>query len=1063
MSEVTQNSRGLVVHDNKLTFANRDTALVSASEASPQPGSPLGAVASNRLNPSISGAQDDDVDVEAFSAGFPSVDPAKGCRVGIKLGTEAASETRGWNGAGDLNRWDLISTFDARSILNVIQADAVTVPSSQRIVVVFENTVASDNVNKSRTLNPNTNVWAAAVDLPNGHSSPTIRDLAVTIMPDETLLCVQFHSSGTGNTLDLWEMIQSADEGATWSTYADDIFGDPTTLPTGLSDKTGDYMSRMVAAGTDVMFTRSHNSGAGFVQFASNSLGTSFTQVGSEWTSGAPRVHSLVAMKSGRIGMAYTDAALGTVSFKVVGAASSRLEAATAVLLFTAAVTSVATWQDYDGAVYVAANSTDQIRLFRSIDDGETFTELTTESPHKAGDANTMLVPMAATSANGTQEVICRTLNGSGGTVYDRTIVAVTLGGWSNLEKHSGARGWFNGTDGRTWLPYEWPDTISSWTATGTGTNAAVTTEFLMRVTTAAQVRFFSQVVSAKAIEMLSDNQPVSGGLSVTAPIIGSLLQLSNGIGGAGGRTWTAAVCQNLTQYGLFDTGNGAALGGVITHNISGRIEIKVYLEQDATFTTTSDGIVSSWYRAKGDSNWIIGHDRVAVPAFVSTSTGLFAFGNIDSGTATSWWGQFHVIWSGSAFGIAPRTRTYSGGGNDPKGKNITSRPYPIPDAGTPLKHAFMALLAGPATVGETWDIDTSHGFDLANMYSERSPSPLIEWRSTDTTEQIVAAWTFAEVHHLGNDALAMVLRNCNAANVLFEGRNGGAGAWTTLGDWSTFQVVSVVFDGDSFISGGTSGYSRYVHENELAGGWFVDFSGTTRVINRNTAGVLNDTTSGTPTRQARVWFDGADGTEDDTFPIVIYNHSGVLVFDPGSTLYEQYQIRIPAGTTPQGYFKIGSFRIGGYHPFGVEYSRGWQWQQRFNTDSDTDDAGTTRVIERGPPLRSLSVSWPDPTDAINLNQELPDWLGLSSGTLRLATYDDVGTHLMGIMEYTQSGEHTVAVLASVPDTLPAMITNPQLWLHGRITNIISIENVLGEEGVSELSRVASITVDEQG
>ena len=70
--------QGVLLHDPSITFELRNAGEVSATEASPRPGSAVGSDALSELLPSVSGAQSVGISLAVREAGHPAIDPAEG-------------------------------------------------------------------------------------------------------------------------------------------------------------------------------------------------------------------------------------------------------------------------------------------------------------------------------------------------------------------------------------------------------------------------------------------------------------------------------------------------------------------------------------------------------------------------------------------------------------------------------------------------------------------------------------------------------------------------------------------------------------------------------------------------------------------------------------------------------------------------------------------------------------------------------------------------------------------------------------------------------------------------
>jgi hypothetical protein len=100
----------------------------------------------------------------------------------------------------------------------------------------------------------------------------------------------------------------------------------------------------------------------------------------------------------------------------------------------------------------------------------------------------------------------------------------------------------------------------------------------------------------------------------------------------------------------------------------------------------------------------------------------------------------------------------------------------------------------------------------------------------------------------------------------------------------------------------------------------------------------------------------------------------------------------------------------------------------------------------------------------LRLASPSPDWYGPTTApTEPLANFADMSV-LESLPDETRSGEHPILAIASVPlsgGALGVTLTDPTLWLYGRMMSAPEVSLILGDEGANELIRVGSVTVQE--
>ena len=205
----------------------------------------------------------------------------------------------------------------------------------------------------------------------------------------------------------------------------------------------------------------------------------------------------------------------------------------------------------------------------------------------------------------------------------------------------------------------------------------------------------------------------------------------------------------------------------------------------------------------------------------------------------------------------------------------------------------------------------------------------------------------------------------------------------------------------------------------------------------------------------------GIDATEPTSGTINVYAPSGVLVTHFSTTRrYRRLRLRIPAQSTPEGYFELGQFVAGSLLVPGQQWSRGGSWRMSPQTTTEIDETGTLWSDNRGPELRELTVSWQDGLDLTNARTDVvPPWI--AGGGQALAAHKDVWWQIEGLMRYTKGWSIPLVAITSIPQHT-ATITDPSLWLYGTVSGRVQANHVQGDEGRSEVVRVESLTIREQ-
>ena len=480
-------------------------------------------------------------------------------------------------------------------------------------------------------------------------------------------------------------------------------------------------------------------------------------------------------------------------------------------------------------------------------------------------------------------------------------------------------------------------------------------------------------------------------------------------------------------------------------------------------FLDASETKVWLAYKAGDDQTWTLadggGADKsYTLTPIVSSTTTRATFGIRSSATATM---RFKCMdfYEGDGNGLPVRVAKA-----DLVGKPLTTWGHPLPAIGPDTQIARLALLGGPAIVGQGWDIDISADYPLKNLYHEISPSPDAVWRSTGTTEEIPLAWDNTYDTRWGN-SIAVMVQGCNFPTAVLEGQTGGGG-WTTLATLdmdSGFDALTFDRTGD-MVFASTSGSAveggRYVWRNEFAGA-IVDLgNGHYRKVIRNTAGqwVLGANAS---RPKCRLYLDGIDGTEDSSGgTCAIWSTRAVAVVHNVSD-YDQFRLRIPSGSNADGYWQIGSILIGGLAVVGKQHDLGWRWLRNPNAETFTSDAGTTYTRRKGKAGRTLTLTYNAGFDLTQLrdNSAAIDYLAADTGS-PLATHEDVGFLLAELLEEIDSGEAPIGAIPAIPDA-GSTLTDPWDFLYCRLSSGVGLDHVVGDERADDLYRTGPITLSE--
>lgn len=633
--------------------------------------------------------------------------------------------------------------------------------------------------------------------------------------------------------------------------------------------------------------------------------------------------------------------------------------------------------------------------------------------------------------------------DGSNTTTPQNDVGVIMLGGHGSVT-------W--GLWSQNWLPFHAPNTYG-WTATGAGTDSAGSGG-TWDISTSSNTRYFSRNPTATVDNGIAFQFAVivSTGGSTSDKTVAAVLQVADG-----SDDYAIEIRFSTTQFAVVDP-SGPTTIATVTIDTTAGVQILAAVQKTATNT----GAARVWYRAwdpyNADRNYILGASSDALGNAATASVNLYRVGHIDSGTASSKWIDIQTSNNATPAGLAD-------GQTNPD--DLSARPFAaIPQHLPPGQ--FIKAIDGPAFVSDQWSIATRHDYELERVFSPSSPR--IRWRSTGVTQERIAlqySSTLGDVGgHLRGSVLAVGLFGCNFQSGLVEGKAAG-GSWSTL---QTFNMndkltgLKYTRRGNRIEvdTGSASTNTPFLAHNECAG-WTFDFgtgaaSARYRRILSNSSGKW---TNGSAKRPVLILED-VDGTEASSGTCSLWPTSAVLLVDLLGADYSGIRITIDAQDTVDGYFEIGRLFIGHFAAFGEEYG----WGRVVETEAGATlttrrDRTITSRIE-APPRRRFELGWVygvnetqaqfnssgDPAD--------PDFFAGSttSGAEAIAALGEIPAFLEGALRETDGPHRDVLILPTVGQGDTRVLNRRENHALCRIMGPIRRENVLGEECVSELTRV---------
>lgn len=1042
--------RGFLLHDSRINPDAIDADKSSYTQQGSRPGVAVADDPLARYRPHAHNAQPADLDLIALRGGLPVTVrgsgflQAEGAGLGYRVSGEADELYRGWNEPNLVTgyRPALWSTTN-----NWSKADAVTCPRSGKVVVVAADATATDGI-RCTVWQPLTRLWGAPIDF----GVPSHSLCCVCVLRSGRVLSAQ---AAPGGALTLQ---YSDDDGGSWEEYT------ASTLASGLIDGAVDSI-RMEQDAHGNLILLAHDEALGtYYQFASADDGQTFELI----DSGTAPIRSFCVRRSaqGRLIVAYIDSG-DDVQVSTIADAFDPISDATFVLTVASVQTAEIT-VDSDGIAYLVASmlTSDVVRVYRSIDHGGDFDPYEDHAIQLgggvAGATGHRHRVRALASSGGELLALCNP-DHTGAPSTDRSLIGLQLGGWSNLEHHQSSttptrdqRAAFGDDDDTdaNWmfLPTELL-VNQGWTHTGT---AATLSSGYHRYNPAAATAYDELVTAgniAGACTVLLEMQVVSGG-SVSTDACSFQHMRRNGVTRS-----ILTIRASTTQVRVRDeSGAGTNLATADIGMSAAPVQFAVIYKNDGLS-------VSVFYKTRASSTWTLLVAATLGTDATATATDRYQVGCRASTTSDMRVGPLGVMdddWLGGLEIIDPtkveRMRW---------GKNLSALPYPVRDQVDADSHmAHLSGTDGSARFYETWSVPAIWDHGARAAHPVEVPRPGQPWRTTDDGAEVILAWDLGADGRLGGGQLAaLALLRANFRTAYLEVATAAApSTWVELGAYDARVVASGSYTLEGNIlrpTSSTTRGARFFGDSDLRGGVVtLDVGGTPelRRIARNTGGGWVG--SGLQT-EIEIELQGGETTSGTCH---VDAPSGVLVCgSKAPSTYRYVRLRIPAQTTPEGYFELGQLCIGAVHVIGRQWSRGWSMRWVPITRDDEDESGTVYVepLSSDEELcyrREITVAWQDGHGDVALRQTEPHWLAASNGAPLVAEHD-VHRALLGLLKRSKGGKVPSVALLEVPQH-STTVHDPTLFSFGRlgVGQALQLNNVQGSEGRDEIGRVESLT-----
>ena len=1057
MAAVTPEAlRLLIIPDRRVLLSTSGVSMTATSEAGPRPGALIAA----QTSPAVFTASGD-LDSELTDIEF-----------GIaRSGGPGECEIRYRHAGEGMRSWDpptAVSEFEFVEYSTVAGKNAS--PHACRLASGLIVCVVTDSATQITCWRQSAaGKWSSSLVATVAGSMATVCQL-----PTGRLICV--YTAG-GVTATQIKMAYSDDFGATWTV------GNQACLSSPFAEVVAHVTKiRACVLGQEVLLLVQVVAGTkGLYQFASNDLGATFKLIEAGVAPGIYTTWDLTA-HGGVAYWAHTGVALldsQMVYFSSTTTAHTAFSQLSSVAAWTGTVnaywlldvvqTSIALLVDDDGTFWIygrdghvaaiGGTSTRAIMVTCSTDGGVTWGVPFTSSANNAGlnvanwGVDTSYLRDFCVVAERGRAVMIHT-SVAGTATDDDSLMATYLGGWSTVaqphdtdyDRMRDVGGW-----DVVWLPFEKPENVGyTLTTSGGGETETLGANGLALVTGPGEfiryTRTTAPVISGTAA---AKKAGISQMVQCKVPTIGggtfeSEIRISDGTNDHAVRL---EVTKNSVRFYDIEAA-GYAGGATSTTAPPNGICVWWVVDSPTAAYGVGTGRVRGWYRATGDyatagpqadRQWtaITGSTTLVRAA---TATCMERFGVVTAGAGTP-----TVRWLGYSPGI------YIAGGD---GLADPTRGRQVPDRISPAhieKGLRVAMVAGPALIGQTWNHTTAHDYPVESVDVSRAPSPAKRHRSTSDAVQQDIVWTMDGGWQAG-DLVALYLDGCNwrTASLYRD-----AGAANKIMDvdlgYSGFDFVRT----RNFASPAQSGTALpfYVREGTIDGATLA-LSGAVRRKVRHARGGMWPAVAGTfPLAHLELeTYAGGDPAAG----------SGELWLPRGLFLTTLMQstdtitLRINAQTTADGYHDTGVAMIGRAVALAAEYGWGRAYEVESSVDLTTLIGGARRARQLAENRPAYEVAWADGANQIGLyTATAPPYVSIFTGGHAHGDYPGTLPAIAGLLGEL-GGSKTPGVLCmrvptqgSAPTTgSPIRVLDPAMFCYGRITTQTwRNDNVLGEEG----------------
>lgn len=1098
--------RGLIVPDPRLTRDSISASLSSFTQAGPLPGVPE-PQADTEMVLESSGTQSSgkQLRIHATKAGQPVPDGGSFLWRDTSEPAGGAEPYRGWDGPHALAYFE---TYDFTTTAGKWKhPHAITLADGTIVVVILK----LGRYVTCLTRSPTANTWAEVTIHDNAAAYTYAAHPTVLALPSGRLLVFFWKEDATLGENQV-RMHYSDDAGATWALanracLASALAGVGVTITPHAMRAA--YLNGQVLLVAQVEDSALVDRSDVLYQYASVDLGASFTLVdswaGTDDTTWAAYPSLFAA--NGEYVLHYLTRDTATTGSIVpyqrrIANAYSLLSGATAELACQStnpmkwgivsggppsAFTSgeLTSWVDEDGVYYMAgcdfdAGALRECYVQRSIDKGVSWAAVGAGSAPGFGaawwrgdDASTRPAGFAGTAQGGRAVIVG---HAEATATSGPSLSAAYLGGYTTVclpQLYAFPSPKQRVAWEKTWVGYDLPENTGGIFTLGVaGAPVAVLGIAGLAIAGGAgDVQSYTLTTNptstnAQGMACLVDLEVALGGGFVT---------LESAVAGPSAYQITAFV--TTTSIRLRDVFGAVDIATIAITPTAGvaKVQILLAVGNDGTGAgAPNNGQCQAWYRYSGS-----GTDR--------KFTAIGSSAALVQGGATLNAMQWGTV-AGAAFIVTFRQVCYTYGAyaganlytvptiNDLQGRNFAPSPVFVND-GTKI-----AAVDGPAFYADTWHVNTRYEYPIENIFT---PSPAQEWRSVGTADPVSIVLEYDATLNQETPRLsplaALGLLNINFREFELDGYDKDSATWVSLGQGFASdgqQGLQFTRQGDAIIpsAGTTPGAKDWFTLHALAGSYVAlrDAAGVVQNVRRirtNGEGAFNNTA----TKQARIFLEGAaagDLTGAALATAEIWARDVALVSN-NPDKYTRIRIYIPAQTTAEGYFRIGTAVPGHVVTFARQYSRGRALSVEPNYQLTTARSGTRRARKLGDARRAVEFAWTDGVDVTQATGNFPsaDYVTgyVGGGAPAVGSPHDTPYTVAGVAELLAGATTPVIYLPgfALPNAVdvPALINNRNRMLYARLVSTVRLESRLGSEWSGkggELFNVATITLEEE-